>query len=97
MKTAMHFHRQLRVLALTIILIPLAGCAAIPAVIKQASWAISGISYLTTKKGPSEHVLSIVVNEDCSFFRVLKAEAICQDKDISGYDTLLVKNINDYF
>ncbi len=53
-------------MVLTLYVVFVSGCAMIPPVVSQASWALSGVSYATTSKGPSDHVISYAVKMDCS-------------------------------
>ena len=64
-------------LPLLLAAVMLSGCAALPAVVEQASWALSGMSYLSTGKGPSDHALSVVARMDCSVLRVLLLRPLC--------------------
>ncbi len=66
-----------RLTILTICVVWLSGCASIPAALQQASWVLSGGSYIATGKGPSDHVISIVVKKDCSLLRILLLKPIC--------------------
>ncbi len=65
-------------LVLTFILITVSGCAAIPPAFSKASWALSTVSYATTTKGPSDHAISYVAKKDCSLFRLVKFQPVCQ-------------------
>ena len=94
----MHLHKKLRLFALTIIVLTgVNGCAAIPIVVQQGSWFASGVSYIATHKGPSDHALSVVMNMDCSLLRILKRDPVCQDKEILPYTALVSKDAADYF
>jgi hypothetical protein len=53
------------------------GCAILPPIIEHGYTVISGLSYLATSKGPSDHALSIVTKKDCSLFRILRGQPIC--------------------
>ncbi len=68
--------------ALTIVaLLGLAGCAMPPAV-SIASFALDGISYLATGKSVSDHALSIVTQQDCAMWRLVKEgdpRAVCRE------------------
>lgn len=48
----------------------LAGCGLPPAVV-IASYAIDGVSYLTTGKSVTDHALSAVAQQDCALHRVI--------------------------
>ncbi len=59
----------------------LGGCA-LPVPIQVASWALDGISYLTTEKSVTDHGLSILAQKDCSVLRGLLDDGeICRDND----------------
>jgi hypothetical protein len=55
----------------------LAGCAALPPVVKLGSLALSGMSYIVTGKGPSDHVISAVAEQDCALLRVIRGQPVC--------------------
>ncbi len=64
----------------------LAGCG-LPPAITIASLMIDGVSYATSGKSASNHVLSAVVNEDCAVWRgVVEAdiESVCLDEAENG-------------
>jgi hypothetical protein len=55
------------------------GCAPIlPPAVMIASQAIDGISYLTTGKSGTDHILSAALEEDCAIHRVVTGGAVCQ-------------------
>jgi hypothetical protein len=60
----------MRTLLSLVALIALTGCA-LPPALAIASAALSGTSYLTTGKSPSDHVLSVATDSDCDFLRAL--------------------------
>lgn len=55
----------------------LSGCASLPPVLNYASTALSGISYVVTGKGPSDHALSFATHKDCTLLRALALKPIC--------------------
>lgn len=55
----------------------IAGCAALPPIVQMGSLALSGMSYLVTGKGPSDHVISAVAEQDCALLRVVRGQPIC--------------------
>jgi len=55
----------------------LSGCASIPPLLDYVSMALSGISYLSTSKGPSDHAISFVTKKDCSLLRALALKPVC--------------------
>ncbi len=56
----------------------LAACAA-PLPFQIASWAIDGISYLSTGKSVADHGISLIAQKDCALWRSVKGEAVCID------------------
>ncbi len=69
-----------RPLTLGIAALLLAGCA-VPLPVQVASWALDGLSYLTTQKSVADHGLSIVAQQDCAVWRGLTEGRICQEYD----------------
>ena len=66
--------RRLITLTVVAIAVPLSGCGALltaPATI--ASLAVWG----TTGKTPSDHAVSGVAGQDCSLFRALDSQSVC--------------------
>jgi len=63
----------------------LGGCA-LPLPVQVASWALDGLSYVTTQKSVADHGLSVVANRDCSVLRgiLLEAGEICRDDGSTG-------------
>lgn len=65
---------------LALYLVCLPGCAflpTLPPLLDYASWALSGVSYVLTGKGPSDHALSFMAKKDCSLFRIIRGKPIC--------------------
>ena len=56
----------------------LAACAA-PLPVKIASWAIDGLSYLSTGKSIADHGISAIARKDCALWRTVKGEQVCTD------------------
>ncbi len=56
------------------------GCA-VPVPVQVASWAIDGISYLTTQKSLTDHGLSFVAQKDCALWRGIQGKNICDSYD----------------
>lgn len=71
--------RRQQILALTGLALAgiLSGCAA-PTAIMVASQALTGVSYLTTGKGTTDHVLSAAMEEDCALHRVISGVPVCK-------------------
>jgi hypothetical protein len=53
------------------------GCAVLPPLVEHGYTIISGISYLATSKGPSDHALSLMTKKDCSLFRLIRGKPVC--------------------
>jgi hypothetical protein len=73
-----HFKRAGRpaAAALAVVLL-LPGCAMIPPAIEHGYTILSTIVYLSTSKGPADHLLSAATHKDCSLFRMMVAQPIC--------------------
>ena len=67
---------RLAALCLTVLL--LGGCA-VPLPLTVASWAVDGISLMTTDKTLTDHGLSAVAGRDCALWRGLTEGDICRD------------------
>ena len=61
-------------------LLILSGCA-LPVPLRLASWAIDGISILTTKKSIADHGISLVAERDCAMWRSVTGQEVCVDND----------------
>ncbi|MGQ0657653.1 MAG: SPOR domain-containing protein [Chromatiales bacterium] len=57
----------------------LAGCASLPASVQIASLAATGVSYLATGRGPSDHLVSAIIEKDCALLRIVRNRPICID------------------
>jgi len=66
------------------------GCAMLPPLIEHGYTVLSGISYLATSKGPSDHFLSLLTRKDCSLFRLLRGQPVCTAPDENTNRPLLV-------
>ncbi len=70
--------------ALTIVaLLGLAGCAT-PPLVRIASFALDGISYVATGKSVSDHALSIAMQQDCVMWRLVQdgdPRAVCREEE----------------
>ncbi len=58
----------------------LGGCA-LPLPVQIASWALDGLSMLTTEKTITDHGVSLVAQKDCALWRGLVEGAVCRDSD----------------
>ena len=64
----------------------------IPPAVQYASTAATIISYMTTSKGTSDHVVSAVVDQDCALHRALTGGKICFQKDLQTAKVMLDAN-----
>ena len=56
------------------------GCA-VPVPLQVASWALDGISLITTEKSVTDHGISIVAQQDCSIWRGVTEGDVCRQWD----------------
>lgn len=68
----------------------LSGCA-IPPMITVASFAADGVLLAATGKSKTDHGLSLATGQDCSTFRVLAREDVCQDEVLAVAEPLPVE------
>ena len=61
--------------------IPVAVSGCIPLPVSIASTAISGLSYITTGKSSTDHVISATIEEDCALANPVFGEPVCDDID----------------
>lgn len=61
----------------------LGGCA-IPVPLQIASWALDGISVLTTQKSVTDHGISLVADKDCAVWRGVVDGELCREIDDTG-------------
>jgi hypothetical protein len=68
-------------LALLALCLPLlaGGCAG--AALTAASYGADGASYLETGKSTTDHFASMVSKKDCAFWRILRNQKICRERD----------------
>mgnify|MGYP001381786821 CR=1 FL=1 len=59
------------------------GCA-MPLPFQVASWAIDGISYITTEKSVTDHGISFVAQKDCALLRIVQGQEICTNNEDNG-------------
>jgi len=61
----------------------LSGCiVALPPAVQMASFALDGVSYITTGKSVSDHAISTITAQDCAMTRVLKGDEICTAQQV---------------
>ena len=66
-----------RLSCMVMVFLWLSGCVSLPPLLNYASMALSGISYMATGKGPSDHALSIATKKDCTLLRALALKPVC--------------------
>lgn len=75
-----------RLVALGAVPLFLAGCVPIiPLPISIVSSGLSGISFLTTGKSTTDHVISAANKQDCVMHRVAFGEEVCRDYAVGEY------------
>lgn len=70
-----------RILLAAIVAAALSGCAPVINPVTVVSLIFDGISYATTGKGPTDHVISGVTDRDCAMYRTLFDEPVCAPRD----------------
>src|SRR3990167_3737344 len=55
------------------------GACALPAQVQMASWALDGVSMLTSGKSVTDHGISILAKKDCAIWRGVKGDDICRE------------------
>ena len=92
-----------RVFCTVMLMLTCGGCATLtlPPVLDYASWALSGISYIATGKGPSDHVISYATKKDCTLLRALALKPVCievtEDTNKPVWASLMEKKKNEPF
>lgn len=71
----MGWNSKLKYVTLTVLCLGLNGCIFTPYQI--ASWTVTGISYLFTGKGMSDHALSVAMKKDCAVHRIVVEGRVC--------------------
>jgi hypothetical protein len=69
------------------------GCA-LPPVIAAAGYASTGISYLASGKGPSDHALSAMTEKDCAIHRMAAGGDICRAQGDQPADGAVIASID---
>ena len=70
----------MRALSLFLCAVVLSNCAAVvavPPIIQYVSGAATIVSYVATGKGTSDHVISVLTEQDCALHRALFEAEIC--------------------
>ena len=66
--------------AILLCLLLLQGCF-LPVPVRLATWAINGVSYVTTEKSITDHGLTAIAKKDCAVWRGLVGDEICTDSE----------------
>lgn len=66
-----------------------AAVAALPPIVSYISSGATVVSYLTTEKGTSDHVLSAIADKDCALHRAVTKGEVCSEET---YHLALSKN-----
>ena len=90
-------HRLYGIIFIGMVCSATSGCAVLPPLVEHGYTVISGISYLATSKGPSDHALSLMTSKDCSLFRLLRGLPVCAPVTENSNRPLLVtlRNVLD--
>ena len=67
-----------RLLPAALAIVALSGCAPVINPVTVVSLILDGVSYATTGKGPTDHVISGVTDRDCAMYRTLFDEPVCE-------------------
>lgn len=59
----------------------LTGGCGVPLAVSAASYGADGVSVAATKKTTTDHFVSMVTKEDCSFWRVFKHQKMCKPRE----------------
>jgi len=89
---------MIRIIGYIVLLFSLSGCAALPPALTYLGYiktGADGISYLTTRKSTTDHLLSSALEQDCAFHRVLWQEDVCHQNDNFENIALLKKQALD--
>lgn len=78
----------MRYFLLGVLGVGLSGCA-LPMSLQIASMAASGISYIATGKGVSDHAISAVASQDCAIHRIALGQGLCNTIDIETDGTAI--------
>jgi len=73
----------------------LGGCMALPVPVQMASFALDGISMITTEKSLTDRGLSLVAGRDCAVWRGFTDDNICQETPADDDDAFTLSNAND--
>ena len=82
----------LRILFSALAVMVLSGCAALINPTMIASAVVDGISYATTGKGPADHMISGLTDQDCAMHRGFTDKPICNPPKGEGILTGVESN-----
>ena len=80
----------MRFLLIGFVCLAVTGCA-LPVSVQIASWAASGLSYVTTGRSVSDHAVSAVASRDCALHRIILGEEICVNTNDETEGTVIVQ------
>ena len=73
----------------------LSGCAAVVNPSMITSIFIDGVSYATTGKGPADHLISSLIDQDCAMHRGFTDKPVCNPPKDEGILTGVETNSED--
>ncbi len=71
----------------------LAGCGLPPAVV-VASYAVDGLSYMTSGKSVTDRAFSALTQRDCALHRVITEAGFCRDSGVDGAGAVAVAAVS---
>jgi hypothetical protein len=89
------FRPTLRILFPTLCVMALSGCAAVINPSMIASIFVDGVSYATTGKGPADHLISGLIDQDCAMHRGFTNNPVCQPLKDDEIHTVAGSNPKD--
>ena len=85
----------LRILFSALYVMVLSGCAATINPTTIASFVVDVISYTTTGKGPADHLISGLTDQDCAMHRGFTDKPVCNPPKDDGILTVVETNSED--
>ncbi|PHS78359.1 MAG: hypothetical protein COB59_07550 [Rhodospirillaceae bacterium] len=78
--TCKKYRNLFNIIAACGLLASLSGCiVAVPPAIQLVSFALDGVSYVTTGKSVTDHAISTITAKDCAMSRILDGGDICSE------------------
>ncbi len=84
-----------RILFFTLAVMVLSGCAVLINPTTIASAVIDGVSYAATGKGPADHMISGLTDQDCAMHRGFTDKPVCNPPKDEGILTAVETNPED--